>query len=134
LVPVITISLSYPPAVGEKLVMVGAACHVKPAHVAVPPGLVIDTTPEEPLPTTAVMYEPARVLNDAAGVPPKLTDVTLVRFEPNMYTVEPLPAIAGLTLPIVGGAFQVKVVVLITLPPGVLMAITPLAPDAAGVA
>jgi hypothetical protein len=54
LVPVMVTVAPLTAEVGVKDVMVGAAM-VKPARLAVPPGVVTDTLPDAPLPTTAVM-------------------------------------------------------------------------------
>jgi hypothetical protein len=54
LVPVIVTVAPEPADVGVNEVIVGAGM-VNPASVAVPPGVVTDTLPGEPLPNTAVM-------------------------------------------------------------------------------
>lgn len=72
LVPVIVTVAPEPADVGVNDVMVGGGI-VKPASVAVPPGVVTKTLPAEPLPTTAVMLVELISVNEAAAVPPKLT-------------------------------------------------------------
>ena len=77
LVPVIVTVAPEPAEVGVNEVTVGAG-NVKPARVAVPPNVVTDTLPAEPLPNTAVMLVELTIVYDAAAVPPKLTaDVEL---------------------------------------------------------
>jgi len=62
--------------VGE-LVGVGVGIKVKaPLPVAVPPGVVTETGPVAPLPTTAVIEVSELTKYEAAAVPPKLTAVT----------------------------------------------------------
>ena len=79
------------PDVGEKDKMAGAAADkkVKPALLPVPAGLVTDTWPEAPVLTMAVMRLPFTTEKDAAGVPPKLTAVAVVKLLPVMVTVVP---------------------------------------------
>ena len=55
LVPVMTTDIVGPAEVGENDVIVGAATHVKPAKVAVPPAVVTNTLPLVPAPTVAVI-------------------------------------------------------------------------------
>ena len=77
------------------MVGVGKIVQMNPAFVAVPPGVVTLTFPEEPAPTTAVMLVGESTVKDVAGVPPKVTAVTPVKSVPVMVTVCPLEAIAG---------------------------------------
>ncbi len=49
--------------------------------VAVPPGVVTETSPELPAPTTAVIIVDDTTIYELAAVPPKLTMVALVKFE-----------------------------------------------------
>ena len=107
---------------GVNEVMVGVEM-VKPAKVAVPAGVVTDTLPEVPLPTTAVILVALATLNDVTGVPPKLTAVAPVKLVPVMVIVEPTAPLPAAV--IVGrGLNPVKVAV----PPGV---VTDTLPDAA---
>ena len=46
---------------------------------ATPPGVVTDTLPVAPFPTTALILVMDKTVNDAAGTPPKLTALTLVK-------------------------------------------------------
>ena len=80
LVPVIVTVVPVPADVGVKDVIVGADM-VNPASDTVPPGVVTDTAPEEPAPTTAVIAVELVIEKEDAAVPPKLTadaDVKLV--------------------------------------------------------
>ena len=54
------------------------------------------TEPDAPLPTTAVMVVESMTVKAAAGTPPKLTAVAVVRFVPFIVTVESLAAAAGI--------------------------------------
>ena len=60
-----------------------------------PPGVVTDTFPEAPLPTTAVIVVELTTVKEDAGTPPKLTAVTPVKFPPEMVMVAPLPDVTG---------------------------------------
>lgn len=71
-VPVIVTILPAVEDVGVKDVMVGGAKKVKPALVAIPlAGVTIDTVPDAPVPTTAVMVLLLMTWKEAAGTPPK---------------------------------------------------------------
>jgi len=48
--------------------------------VQVPNEVVILTPPDEPDPTTALIIFGAKIMNDAAFVPPKLTAVAPLKF------------------------------------------------------
>ncbi len=72
-----------------------AGMNVKPLNVAVPPGPVTDTSPDEPLATNAVMLMSDTTVKEAAAVPPKLTAVVPARLVPVMVTVCPLTALVG---------------------------------------
>ena len=80
----------------------GVVSNVKPASVAVPPGVVTLTLPEVPDATTAVMLVAETTLKDVAAVPPKLTAVVPIKLVPVMVMVVPLPALVGVKLVIVG--------------------------------
>ena len=128
-VPAIVTEVPTAPLVGVKLVIVGEGTNVKPASVAVPPGVVTDTLPEVPEPTTAVMLVAETTLNDVAGVPPKLTAIAPVKLVPVKATVVPLPALVGFINVIVGAGINVKPV-RVAVPPGVLTLTLPEVPDA----
>ena len=73
------------PLKGEKELMVGLVeKKVKPVFEAVPTLFVTLTLPDEPDPTTAFILTDVSetILKDAAGVPPKLTAVTLLKLLP----------------------------------------------------
>ena len=123
-VPVIVTVLPAAAVVGVKEVIVGAAI-VKPASVAVPPGEVTDTLPDEPLPTTAVMLVALTTLNDVAAVPPKLTAVVPIKFVPVMVTVAPTAALDGVNELMVGAAEKPA---LVAVPPGVVTETLPVDP------
>ena len=61
---------------GVKDVTTGGGMYVKPANEAVPPGVVTDTFPEVPAPTTALKDVDDIVAKDVACTPPKLTAFT----------------------------------------------------------
>lgn len=103
LVPVIVMVAPDTAVVGANDVMVGEALNVKPARVAVPPGVVSETEPDDPAATTAVTWVADTGVKDVAGVPPKLTAVTPVKNVPLIVTVAPLAAVVGVNDPIVGG-------------------------------
>jgi hypothetical protein len=113
---------------GVKDDMVGAAM-VKPARVAVPPGVVTETLPAVPLPTTAVMLVELTTVNDVAAVPPKLTAVAPVKFVPVMVTVAPTAADVGVNDVMVGAGINVKPAE-VAVPPGVVTVILPVVPAA----
>ena len=64
--------------------------------------MVTDTLPDVPPATTAVMLVELATLNDAAGVPPKLTALVPVKFVPVIVTVVPEPAAVGVKEVIAG--------------------------------
>ena len=67
-----------------------------------PPGVVTETLPEEPIAGTAEMEVGLITLKEAAAVPPKLTADALVKFAPVMFTVDPEVAVVGVNDVIVG--------------------------------
>jgi hypothetical protein len=80
----------FPAVSGVKDDTVGAEAvlKVKPADVAMPPGVVTITLPEAPTPTATVIV-PAVLVRIVAAVPPSVTDVAPVRFAPVIVTVAP---------------------------------------------
>jgi hypothetical protein len=94
--------------------------------------LVTDTVPVVPPLTTAVIVLGLTTVNVLAAVPPKLTAVVPVKFEPVIVTVWPLPASAGLMAVIMGAAAgdMLKVAELVTEPPGAVTVILPVDPVA----
>ena len=115
---------------GEVLVTVGAvAVKVKvSALVAVPPGVVTETVPVVPLPTTAVTWVAETTVTSVAAVPPMLTAVAPVRLVPLMVTEAPVPPEVGVKPVIVGAAIKVKLSVLVAVPPGVVTETVPVVP------
>ena len=105
-VPVMVTTWPVFPDVGVKEEMVGAgvaATKVKPALVPVPFPVVTLTLPVAPVPKTAVMEVALFTVNELAATPPKLTDVTPVKFVPVSVTVCPVLADVGLKELIAGG-------------------------------
>jgi len=80
------------------------ALKVKPEELVVPPGVVTDTPPLLPLPTTALMVVAFTTVNEVAAVPPKLTAVAPVKFVPVITTVAPAAAVVG-AKDVIAGAF-----------------------------
>ena len=72
-----------------------ALIYVKPARVAVPPGVVTDTAPVVPFATIAVIVVGDSTVKLVAAVPPKLTAVALVKLVPVIVTVSPVVAMVG---------------------------------------
>lgn len=96
---------------------------------AVPPGVVTETFPVEPSPTTAVMLVAAELtLNDLAAVPPKFTAVAPLKLVPVMVTEVPGWPEAGVNDLTVGAATKVKFDLLVAEPPGVVTTILPVEP------
>ena len=87
LVPVMVTVVPAPALVGVKEVMVGAGIKVKPARDAVPPGVVTDTLPDDPVPTVAVMVVGESTVNEVAFVVPNLTTVAPVKLVPVIVTI-----------------------------------------------
>ncbi len=117
--------------VGEKLVIVGAGgrtVNVVRPLVAVPPGVVILITPDcAPFGMTNVIVVGETMVKEDAATPPTVTEFAPVKFAPIMEIVAPGAAEVGEKLMMVGaGGRTVKVVrPLVTVPPGVVMLITP---------
>src|SRR5262245_2980418 len=95
-VPVIVITAPGPPAVGLNVLIVGVGKKMNPAKLSTPPGVFTRTLPVEPEPTIAEILVELSTINEAAGVPPKLTAVAPVKFVPVIVIVAPLPAEVGL--------------------------------------
>jgi hypothetical protein len=83
------------PVAGVKLLIRGGTKNTKPAFEPVPSMVVTLTFPDEPVPTVAVMLVGEFTVNEAAGVPPKLTAVAPVKSVPVMVTVVPADADVG---------------------------------------
>ncbi len=69
--------------------------NVNPGREPIPMGLFTDILPEEPVAGIAVIVLPFTILNDAAGVPPKLTPFADKKFVPVIVTRVPSPALVG---------------------------------------
>jgi hypothetical protein len=129
LVPEIVTVAPLAAEVGVKLVIVGAGINTKPELVTAPPGAVTETTPDVPPATTAVMLVADVTLNEVAGVPPKLTAVAPVKLVPVIVIVDPVAAVVGVKLVIVGAGIKTNPV-LVTVPPGAVTDTTPDVPPA----
>ena len=70
--------------------------------------MVTDTEPDAPPPTTAVIVVAFTTLNDDAGITPNLTAETLIKLEPVIVTVVPVPALVGVKDEITGGGVYVN--------------------------
>lgn len=102
LVPVIVI---VDPIVAGVVTAVTVGARLKPARVAVPPGVVTDTLPVvDPAGTTAVMLVGLTTVYDVAVIPPKLTAVAPVKLVPVIETVAPEAAVVGVNAVTVGAA------------------------------
>jgi hypothetical protein len=128
LAPVMLIVFPIPPPVGVKDVMMGAGTKVKPALDEVPFDVVTDTEPVEPFPSIATIKVVDGTVNEATGVPPKLTAVVLPKFAPLIFTVMPGPALAG-EKPETIGPVKVKPV-FVAVPSGVVTLTAPEEPEA----
>ena len=102
---------------------------MKPAKIALPPGVVTCTFPDDPLATTAVTVVALTGVKEDAAVPPKLAAVTPVKFVPVMVTVVPVLAGLGLIAVTVGAGINVKPA-RIPIPCGEVTCTLPLAPPA----
>ncbi len=98
--------------------------------VAVPPGVVTVIVPVAPLPTVALMVVALVTVKAVAAMPPKATAVAPVKLVPVMVTTVPVPPVLGVNEEMVGngGEVQVKVPILVAMPPGVVTVIVPVAP------
>jgi hypothetical protein len=128
-VPVIVTVIPGAPLEGVNDDIVGAGIKVNPANIALPPGVVTETFPEDPAATTAVMVVELTTENDVAAVPPKLTAVAPVKLVPVMVTVAPLAALVGVNDDMVGAGIKVNPAN-IALPPGVVTETSPVEPEA----
>jgi len=107
-VPLMVIVAPLPAIVGEKEVIVGGAMNVNPSSDAVPPGVVRLTAPEEPLPTIATMDEEETTVNDATGVPPKVSTEVPLKLVPVIVMSAPAAAVVGANAVIVGAGMNVN--------------------------
>ena len=124
-VPIATVVVTAWLAACTAVLTAGTCRKVNPPRPPVPPGVVTDTLPLDPIPTTAVISVLDTTVNDCAAVPPKLTPVAPLSTVPVIVTVAPCPADVGAKLVIVGGGITVKSVLLAATPPGVVTLIGP---------
>jgi len=101
-VPLMVIVALVPALVGVKEVIIGTGIKINPVLLAVPPGVVTLTEPEEPDPTIAVIAVAFTTVNDVADVPPKLTAVAPAKFVPVIVIVAPAAPDVGVNEVIVG--------------------------------
>ena len=103
--------------------------YTKPLAVAVPPGVITEIVPVDPVPTTAVIVVLLTTVKDIAEVPPKDTEVALVKLVPVMVTVVALLVLVGVKLDMVGAGTNVNPAK-VAVPPGVVTLTLPEAPVA----
>ena len=96
--------------------------------VPVPPGVVIEISPVDPVPTVAVILVGELTVNDVDSVPPKLTAVAPVKFVPVIVTIVPVAADAGVKDVIAGPGINMNPPI-VAVPPGVVILRFPDAPD-----
>lgn len=116
---------------GEKDEIEGACAdtNAKPPREAVPPGVVTETVPLAPAPTTAVRVVGLCTLKDVAATPPKRTLLAPLKLLPCRVTVCPLWAESGVKEWIIGGGVLIKVNPFKeAVPRGVVTDTAPLAP------
>ena len=128
--PAMVIVAPTAPDVGVKPVMAGTGTTVKMvALVAVPPAVDTVIRPVVAPEGTGVVIVVAESLVGDAAVPLNAT-VALPRFAPEIVTVVAVEPVEGENDVMVGGGITVKLVELVTVPPGVVRLIFPLvAPD-----
>jgi hypothetical protein len=85
-VPVIVTWLPEAAEDGVNEVIVGAGIKPNPARLAIPPAVVTETFPLFPDPTVAVILVEEFTVKELAAVPPKLTEVTPLKFVPVIVT------------------------------------------------
>ena len=95
-VPVIITEVPAPPTFGENDVIVGIKrCVNKLVDDAVPDGVVIDITPDVPLPIIALMLVALSTVNKLALVPPNFTLVVPIKLVPVIITTVPVIPLDG---------------------------------------
>ena len=95
--------------------------------MAVPPGVVTDTLPVEPVPTIEWITVSLTTMKEAAAVPPKLTAVVPTKLVPLMVMLAPDAPDVGVNDVMVGAGI-VKLAALVAVPPGVVTATVPEVP------
>src|SRR5678815_3226405 len=91
------------PDVGEKESTVGGGKNINPLSLLVPFADFTSTSPEAPLPTIAVIWVASTIFIELASTPPKVTEVTLDKFEPFIVIIAPVFPEAGEKETISGG-------------------------------
>ena len=104
LVPLMVTVVPAAADVGLKEVTVGGLIKVKPPKLAVPEGVVTETLPEAPAPTTAEIVVELMMVNEVAAVPPKLTELAQDKFVPVMITTPEVESDVGVNDEMVGAA------------------------------
>ena len=120
LVPVMFTNAPAAPKVGVNDVTVGGCRKIKPESPAEPDGVITDTLPEVPAPTTAVMVFASITVNDVASVPPNFTAVVPVKFAPFIVTTVPAPPNVGLKEEMPGSVEEKIKPANVFVPPGVV--------------
>jgi biotin-(acetyl-CoA carboxylase) ligase len=108
LVPVMVIKAPAAAVAGANAAIVGAGMNVNPSSEAKPPGVVKLNTPEEPLPTIAMMDVEETTVNELTEVPPSVTTEVLLKFVPVIVMSDPAAAIVGANAVIVGAGMNVN--------------------------
>ena len=103
--------------------------HRDGGKLAVPAGVVTETSPVEPAPTTARTVLISSITKDWTDVPPMVTELTLIKLVPFIVTVDPLPADVGVMEVTVGGGRKRKPL-FVVVPNGLVTATSPLDPSA----
>jgi hypothetical protein len=128
LVPVMVTTVSFPPEVGVKEVMVGGRINVNPDREPVPYWVATLMLPDVPFATVAIILVADTTLKDVASVPPNLTPVVPVKLFPVMDTVVPSPPDFGVKDVIAGGGRKVNPAS-DAVPPGVVTLMFPDFPE-----
>jgi hypothetical protein len=124
LLPVMVINAPVATAVGVKDVMMGGGIKINPFKVAVPPGVVRPSAPEEPLPTIATMVVDETTVNAVTGVPPRVIIDVPSKLLPVMLIKAPVATAVGVKDVMMGGGINVKPFKA-AVPPGVVKLSTP---------
>jgi hypothetical protein len=127
LLPVMVINAPVAAAVGVKDVMMGAGINIKPFKLAVPPGVVKLSTPEDPLPTTATIVVDETTVNEVTGVPPRVIADAASKLLPVMVINALVAATVGVKDIMMGAGINIKPFKL-AVPPGVVKLSAPVEP------
>ncbi|HYR17113.1 MAG TPA: hypothetical protein VEQ67_23290, partial [Mycobacterium sp.] len=134
-VPLMVTLVPTGPVVGVKLEIVGGLMTVKlPVLLAVPPEVVTLIGPVAAPAGTVAVIAVAELTVKLALVPLNRTALAPVKFVPLMVTLVPTGPVVGVKLEIVGGLTNVKLPVLLAVPPAVVTLIDPLEAPAGTVA